>query len=350
MKIDKTKLVELIVKKTGMEQKEVEGQLHQLIERIKDAANRGKALEIKEFGMFYFDEEGALKFDAADELSAEISFKYAGMKPIELKSERDTSIPSFEEEKKKKDDFNTPTDPPESADNDATTEEVSNEVIENPETVADEPKPKKVSLKHKRVQPQRGNNAIVWVVAAIILLAVIIGGYFYLMQPSVSTTSQSTSELTQGESDNNLQGQEQIVENEETNDDESEVENSIEVESSVQTPEEIIPTDPVELQTDNQVSTNQSLYGLQGSVIEDANSGYSIVVHSFNSEENAEEAAVPLRDDGYRTIVSSRTVSDRTMWRVSVGQFETLTDAQAAAGQLPSPYNTQNFIHRIQLN
>ena len=63
MKIDKNKLIDLLVEKTEMGREEVEDQLDQLIERILDAAKRGKALEIKEFGVFYFDEEGELSFD-----------------------------------------------------------------------------------------------------------------------------------------------------------------------------------------------------------------------------------------------------------------------------------------------
>ena len=50
--------------------------------------NGGKALEIKEFGLFYFDEDGNLKFDPSRELSTEINFKYAGMEPVELKPPR----------------------------------------------------------------------------------------------------------------------------------------------------------------------------------------------------------------------------------------------------------------------
>ena len=92
MKIDRDKLVELLVEKTSMERSDVEVQLEQLIERILDAARRGKTLEIKEFGSFFFDEDGELKFDPSDELSTEISYKYAGMKPVVLKAERDSTI------------------------------------------------------------------------------------------------------------------------------------------------------------------------------------------------------------------------------------------------------------------
>ena len=98
MKIDRAKLVELLVEKTGMDSDEIDSQLKQLIDRILDAAERGKALEIKEFGMFYFDENGDLKFDPSDELSTEINFKYAGMEPVELKPPRSGSEPEEDKE------------------------------------------------------------------------------------------------------------------------------------------------------------------------------------------------------------------------------------------------------------
>src|SRR5690625_4111000 len=92
MKIDRERLVDLLVAKTSMERHEVEAQLEQLIERIVSATKRGKALEIKGFGTFYFDSDHELKFDPSRSLSTEISYKYAGMQPVELLPERDTSI------------------------------------------------------------------------------------------------------------------------------------------------------------------------------------------------------------------------------------------------------------------
>src|SRR5690625_8010677 len=91
MKIDRERLVDLLVAKTSMERHEVEAQLEQLIERIVSATKRGKALEIKGFGTFYFDSDHALKFDPSRSLSNDISYECAGMQPVELLPERDTS-------------------------------------------------------------------------------------------------------------------------------------------------------------------------------------------------------------------------------------------------------------------
>jgi len=64
MTIDRDELINLLVEKTGMNRDEIEKQLSELTSRIMDAANRGKALEIKGFGLFYFDEDGELTFRA----------------------------------------------------------------------------------------------------------------------------------------------------------------------------------------------------------------------------------------------------------------------------------------------
>ncbi len=84
MKIEKQQLVELLVVKTGLDKKSVEKQLEELVSRIKDAADRGKALEVKGFGLFYYSEVGDLKFDPSEEFKTEVNFKYSGMEPIEV--------------------------------------------------------------------------------------------------------------------------------------------------------------------------------------------------------------------------------------------------------------------------
>jgi hypothetical protein len=101
MKIDKQKLVDLLVKKTGMDLAQVEEQLNELIERIQEAAEKGKALEIKGFGMFYFSTEGDLKFDPSEDLQTEANYKYAGMEPVEIKKPRESSDDSVTESEAK---------------------------------------------------------------------------------------------------------------------------------------------------------------------------------------------------------------------------------------------------------
>ncbi len=356
MKIDKQKLVELLVNKTRMEEDEVEKQLEQLIERIIDAANRGKALQIREFGTFYFDETGELKFDPSDELSTEISFKYAGMKPVELKPERDTSFPEAEEEDDLEDfDFLSDISADES-DVLADTEE-EQDVLEHEEKTAE--KKKKEPIKPSGFKPRKKESSLIWVFAAIVGLAILVLAYLYFAQPWATTSQQSSPAVTQAEPEeiNNADEDEQNgITGESENGEQSEIESEtseaeIEIESSVEPPEEIIPVDPAEPPEEIDVSNeDQPVYGLRGSVVEEANTGYSIVLHSFPEEETARATSADLTRQDYRSIVTSRTVADRTMWRVSIGQFETLQDAQQAAQDLPEPYKTQNFIHRIQIN
>jgi cell division septation protein DedD len=356
MKIDKQKLVELLVEKTRMDEEEVKNQLEQLIERIIDAAKRGKALEIREFGLFYFDESGELKFDPSDELSTEISFKYAGMKPVELKPERDTSFPEVEEEDDLEDfDFLSDISEDDSTIYPGTEDE--KDVFEEDEKPAE--KKKTPTYKSPRYQQKKRSGSLFWVFAAIVAVAALVLAYLYFIGSSATSTQEPSPAITQVEPDPNNQMETEMDEGEELSsaaetdsgqsEDDSDAE--IEIESSVEPPEEIIPSDPVEPAQETEVSNEeQSLYGLQGSVMEEANNGYSIVLHSFPEEANARTAAEELTRQGYRTIVNSRTVANRTMWRVSVGQFETLQDAQTATQNLPAPYNTQNFIQRIQLN
>lgn len=364
MKIDKQKLVELLVDKTSMGEEEVKSQLDQLIERIIDAAKRGKALEIREFGLFYFDEAGELKFDPSDELSTEISFKYAGMKPVELKPERDTSFPEAEEEDDLED-FDFLSDI--TADDSevyAGTEEQQDVFAEDVKPAEKKKETKPSSLKSPGLRAKKRSGSIMWVFAAIIGVAILVLAYLYFIGSLATSTQDASPAVTQVvpeslnrmDEDDQTQTTEENVsgrqaETEQNNATNGTTDAEIEIESSVEPPEDIIPTDPAEPAEETDVSDiDQPLYGLRGSVTQEANNGYSIVLHSFTEEENARSTSGNLTRQGYRSIVSSRTVADQTMWRVSVGQFETLQDAQRATTNLPEPYNTQNFIHRIQIN
>lgn len=361
MKIDRQKLVELLVEKTSMEKDEVKNQLNQLIERILDAAKRGKALEIREFGLFYFDEDGELKFDPSDELSTEISFKYAGMKPVELKPERDTTFPEADDEDEDDlEDFDFLSDITEDDSTiDPGTEE---EAFKNEEKQAE--KAISTSLKSPTLQSKKRTGSFAWVFAAVFAVAVLVLAYLYFIGSWATSTQETSPAITQvepepsDEIDNDDQtsassenGEERLAETENGAEETDPGDVEVDMESSVEPPEEIIPSDPVEPDSETEVSLeNQPLYGLQGVVMEEANSGYSIVLYSFTEESNARNTSQELTQQGYRSIVTSRTVADRTTWRVSVGQFESLQTAQEATKELPEPHNTQNFIQRIQIN
>jgi cell division septation protein DedD len=320
--------------------------------------NEGKALEIKEFGSFFFDEDGELKFNPSNELSTEISYKYAGMQPLVLKPERDTSIlPAKEEES---DDFDAiaKTSGKEKEAELHAGESVPETGVEPDskslkETKAEKPGKKKplpskvpssATMKRKQQPVQRKNgNTGVWIVAAVILLALLAGGILYFFGTSPADTDETVQTTPDTEQTQPTPEElpvitdEQITENIETPPEfGSEQENSDEVSET-------------EEASDEPETAPEETFGLMGSVVEEANDGYSIVLHSFNDEEIARAAATSLSEEGYRALVSSRTVEGNPMWRVSVGQFETIADAQQAANELPEPYNNQNFIHRIQI-
>jgi len=376
MKIDKDKLVDLLVEKTSMEKKEVEDQLEQLTDRIIDAAYRGKALEIKEFGVFYFDENGDLKFDPSNELSTEISFKYAGMTPVELKPERDTAIPlgdedteAFTKEPEPVEDLPEPPkttddtddvfglDDSEDDDFDFLTEPVEESKSEmdiwdkvarqeEEERKLEEEKKQKAAAKLKARKPARKkNNAGMWVIAAIFLLLILAGLYIYFVDSDVFTGTPQPE--TTAEQQAPLPEELPAI----TDEDAQAVQmEQIEIEAEQEITEEVTVTDDITPEPVIPAADEQATFGLMGSLNEEANNGYSIVVHSFNSEENARAAAAQLSEDGYRVLVSSRTVGGNSMWRVSVGQFSSFIEAQENTTRLPPPYNHQNFIHRIQNN
>lgn len=345
MKINKEKLVSLLVEKTSMEKEVVEKQLQQLIERIMDAAERGKALEIKEFGLFYFDESNELKFDPAEELSSEISFKYAGMKPVEINPERDTAFAAGkdveekkEEEKPEAESVFVPDEPEVDKKIDSTDKsDEADPPVKTPEKKAEpEKEKKKPAIKKSKDDSSSVINKVIISIAAILLITILVFGYIYYTD-SIDTLSDA------GEQPQPEQQLDPLPE------DTPEMAESPEIipEWEPEQPDEVTEEEETLMEP---ILEPQTTYGLMGEIVEEANDGYSIVVHSFNNEENARSSAAALNTDGYRVLVSSRSVNADSVWRVSVGQFQTLQNATEAARELPSPYNTQNFVQRIQIN
>ncbi|MDZ7716576.1 MAG: SPOR domain-containing protein [Balneolaceae bacterium] len=90
-----------------------------------------------------------------------------------------------------------------------------------------------------------------------------------------------------------------------------------------------------------------SIYGLRGGAVPEAQSGYTIVVHSLRDKAKAEEIRQNLSAEGYLTILQSARVSGSTYWRVGVGQFKNVEDAKQAINDLPAPYKQNNFIRKF---
>lgn len=372
MKINKEKLVELLVEKTEMEKAEVESQLNELIKRITDAAERGKALEIKGFGLFYFDENGDLKFDPADELKTEVNFKYAGMEPVELKPPRDTSTSKedadepvsdedifgiedeliAEEEGKgeinfdefdhdKGDDSDDDEDNPFASllqDAASGMKDKEEKEVKKAGTAPNVSSPKKSAkkdskkgtTKKKKKSKSSGQKDPVMMVVFILLGVVVLAGGYFIINDYLNAPEQSANAEMQVETEEPPAVAEQDL---------TEVEP--EAEDTVEDPEPV-----VESATDE--TPDIPTYGMYGDIIDEGNNGYTVVLHSLRSEERANEIAGELKNDGYRTMVNGRTVDGRAVFRVSVGQFPSISDAQEEAAELPTPYNEQNFIQRIR--
>lgn len=339
MKINKEELIQLIADKTEMEKEDITTQLEQLIQRIVDAAQRGKALEIKEFGLFYFDDNGDLKFEPSTEFSTEINYKYAGMEPLELKSARDTSVPP-EEVPEETDEPGDEDDPfsdfdqkPAAFEDDPFAGLLGDDSFSDEGETVSDPVPlkpgKKSSEKTARsYKSTRKKNPIMTIIITILTFVLLAAGYFIFIEFFQSSPPQAS--VAAAEPDDNEQ-----------------VEEMRRVE-----PEEIIEVSETEQKNAEPPAETKPAYGLTGEVTDRGNDdGYSIVVYSFNIEYQAREAAFELNREGdYRVLVTTRTIRGNKVWRVSLGQFPSIEEAQQQAKTLPAPYNTENFIQRIQIN
>ena len=110
-----------------------------------------------------------------------------------------------------------------------------------------------------------------------------------------------------------------------------------------QTPAEV----PVSVGT-TEVPVDQSKYGMTGTVDETANDGYTIVLYSLSIESNAFAKRQELSEAGFRALVTPISSEQYgTLWRVSIGQFASLTDAAIASEDMPAEYKQSYFIKRI---
>ncbi|MEQ9308330.1 MAG: SPOR domain-containing protein [Balneolaceae bacterium] len=100
--------------------------------------------------------------------------------------------------------------------------------------------------------------------------------------------------------------------------------------------------------TSREVPVDQNKYGMNGVVNESANDGYTIVLYSLSIEANAFAKQQELTADGYRALLTP-VASERygTLWRVSIGQFASLTEAAIASESMDSKFKQSYFIKKI---
>jgi len=85
-------------------------------------------------------------------------------------------------------------------------------------------------------------------------------------------------------------------------------------------------------------------YGVNGNWKPELSSGYTIIVHSLASEDDANRIAGELQESGLRTTVLNVVVNGINYYRVAIGQFIARNDASSAASELPSPLNRSFFV------
>jgi hypothetical protein len=385
MTIDKKQLISLLEEKTGLEREQVEVQLSELISRIQKAAEEDKTFEVEGFGTFSM-EGGSLQFEPGDVLEMEINNKYAGMKPIELigafkEPESDEEVPEVDMTEAKPREVDT--ENKWAFDSDATGKEKKEQEVEaiEPESGIDdeepetekateleefgedqkeaeevfeavfgttaeeseekepqkEPEPKEPAPETEKEKP--GDTIGTVIVAVVVVLVVGIGGWMAYDfgftgtgSTEMSTTAPQPAE-TAGSADDNTQSEEQAAQDKEA----MEPEQS----SAVSTGEEDTDTQP-------QATRQQDRYGLMGEPNQAIANGYTIVVHSLRDKQQAEQNRQQLQETGFRALTSQAQVEGTTYYRVGIGQFETVSDAQQAIGDIPEQYRDNNFIKRIQ--
>lgn len=89
-------------------------------------------------------------------------------------------------------------------------------------------------------------------------------------------------------------------------------------------------------------------FGLTGEMQHFDTRPFGIVLHSLSSEALARQEMEVFTNAGFRaTVYAAARPDGSTTWRVSVGQFETVDDAIAAALTLDEPWRSNNFISRL---
>ena len=379
MTIDRDELINLLVEKTGMNRDEIEKQLSELTSRIMDAANRGKALEIKGFGLFYFDEDGELTFRASDQLDSEINFTHAGMEPIEVKPPKsaadkpskelpvqkeeeilpaeneETEIPAKQEDTADSDDIYGIGKTLASQSDDDDDESEQNEPFgklfqEEPADVKPEPKPEEKISKAGtapagksgsgtagKKKPAKKSRDPMTVIIAVVLAGVFLFAAYFVFTEFLDPPEQP--EMSQ-QQDIEPEDPPVTAERDVTEATEPEEPQPGEVPAPENEPEPLV--DPID-----EVTTTDP-YGLYGEIAETDGDVFTIVVHSLRDRGIADQTADELRADGFRINVTERIVDGQTYFRVGIGQFPTITEAQQEATTLPDPYNNQNFIQRLQ--
>lgn len=98
------------------------------------------------------------------------------------------------------------------------------------------------------------------------------------------------------------------------------------------TADEKAPGGEERMQNTQNMAASGPAYGLTGSVNEAGNNGYTIVLYTLSRKASVDEQNKKLTEQGYRVLIKEKPSNTYGMlYRVSIGQFQTLTDAAIAA-------------------
>ncbi len=96
------------------------------------------------------------------------------------------------------------------------------------------------------------------------------------------------------------------------------------------------------------IQEQAEVYGLKGTATEAGNNGYTIVLYTLSRKSGADAQFEKLSKDGFRVIIKENPSQEfGVLYRVSIGQFESLADAAIAAEKVDSEILGNYIITKI---
>ncbi len=304
----------------------------QWLDSAMNTLSEGKPVTLDGFGTFTY-ENNELKFKADAGLELDVNRAYAGLEPLPEEklgpaklTESDFDDPFMEIIAPKYLDPNRDAEPESVEEVEASGVDVQAihelPIFETPleeplhdVTPFDEPTPapapKPIPLASK------STNVIPWVVAALILAVVLVGGWYAVQWCGKTLESEMAAS---GTSEN--------------------VAATSTAEERRSEPVAAEPTSPIA----------KPEFGLRGAVNPLEGRVYSIVVHSLPTVAQSQAECAKIVTLGLRCSVVPAERNGATTFRVGIGQFESVENANRSVGELPERYQTPGnfFITRIQ--
>lgn len=305
----------------------------------------GEVLNCDMLGSFY-KSEGELGFRPAPVLSKEINYRYQGQPPVviaegsqqELEKEDEASV-AFET-------INKPAEEPPAEKKTEVLPDKAKKTEQQQEKAAPASGEKEDASPDSIVRPGEAEESssglrFILLAASVLIAALIIFAVYHHQESSDDSAPENISEtadrdeedpelLNDPDSDSQMVPELTVPETESADDSLR----AADLLERFDRPDSVIPVGD---------------YGLMGEMQRVRGESFGLVVHSLKSRDRAIEQDASLYLQGYRTITYPVETSDgRQSWRVSVGQFETVEDAQAAASQLPEPYRSNYFISKFR--